>query len=103
MLKIAVALVALTAATPAFADCGALRTVRSQVDCENGWMLSRAINTEGQDTDVLAAYSLLRLALAAHQDAGELTLDTYTRMDALALEMLMSTIGVRRGDYVRRK
>ena len=71
----------------------------SRVDCEQSWALNRALTNEGRNTEVMAAYSLLRLTLAKHYDAGELSGEAYTKLDNVALEMFMSTVAVRQGYY----
>jgi hypothetical protein len=72
----------------------------SRVDCEQSWALNRALTKKDRNTEVIAAYSLLRLTLAKHYDAGELSKETYTKLDNVALEMFMSAVAVRQG-YLR--
>lgn len=98
------ALVSFLAVGAAAQDCNAetFSTTR-QVDCAQAWMLNRAMKDGDVDTDVTAAYSLLRLALARDRDAGLISHDTYIRMDVVALEMFMTTVAHRRGHLVRKR
>ena len=73
----------------------------SRVDCEQSWALNRVLTNEDRNTEVMAAYSLLRLALAKHYDADELSGEAYTKLDNVALEMFMSTVAIRQGYYHR--
>jgi hypothetical protein len=73
----------------------------SRVDCEQTWALKRALTNKDRNIEVMSAYSVLRLTLAKHYEDGKLSEETYTKMDTVALEMFMSTVGVRQGSFER--